>query len=101
VALSFLQIKIHRKKHREHARGTSDLERAVAVYYAMRDGFRYAPYRLDLSHHGSFNDLPLGRLIDDFAKHYPGMGYKASALQDADFDADVSREVQPGLTPRG
>jgi len=204
---------------REHAKGSNDRERAVALYYAVRDGFRYDPYRIDLSHHGmlastvleigvgwcvpkatlltavcravgipsrlgyadvrnhlstermresmktdefvwhgfseiwlegawrkatpafnlslcekfgflplefngvddsiyhpfdrsgqrhmeylrqhgSFNDVPLGRLIDDFARYYPGLGYKASALQDADFDADVAREVQPGPTPR-
>ena len=32
-----------------HARGADDRERAVALYYAVRDGFRYDPYRLDLS----------------------------------------------------
>lgn len=204
----------------EHAKGSSDLERAVALYYAVRDGFRYDPYRIDLSHHGmlastvleigvgwcvpkaalltavcraagiparlgyadvrnhlstermresmktdifvwhgyseiwldgawrkatpafnlslcekfgflplefngvddsiyhpfdrsgkrhmeylrqhgSFNDVPLGRVIDDFARHYPGMGHQAGGLQNADFDTDVAREVQPGLTPRG
>jgi transglutaminase-like putative cysteine protease len=35
-----------------HARGTTDTERAVALFYAVRDGFRYDPYRLDLSPHG-------------------------------------------------
>ena len=34
---------------REHARGADDRERAVALYYAVRDGFRYDPYRIDLS----------------------------------------------------
>jgi transglutaminase-like putative cysteine protease len=32
-----------------HATGTTDLERAVALYYAVRDGFRYDPYRIDLT----------------------------------------------------
>jgi len=32
-----------------HGRGTDDRERAVALYYAVRDGFRYDPYRIDLS----------------------------------------------------
>jgi transglutaminase-like putative cysteine protease len=36
----------------EHARGSSDRERAVALYYAVRDGFRYDPYRVDLSVQG-------------------------------------------------
>jgi transglutaminase-like putative cysteine protease len=34
---------------REHARGSDDRERAVALLYAVRDGFRYDPYRIDLS----------------------------------------------------
>lgn len=32
-----------------HAPGGDDRERAVALYYAVRDGFRYDPYRVDLS----------------------------------------------------
>jgi transglutaminase-like putative cysteine protease len=32
-----------------HATGASEIERAVALYYAVRDGFRYDPYRIDLS----------------------------------------------------
>jgi len=31
------------------ARGSGDRERAVALYYAVRDGFRYDPYRIDLA----------------------------------------------------
>jgi transglutaminase-like putative cysteine protease len=31
------------------ADGCSDQERAVALYYAVRDGFRYDPYRVDLA----------------------------------------------------
>jgi transglutaminase-like putative cysteine protease len=34
---------------RRAARGATDRERAVALYYAVRDAFRYDPYRLDLS----------------------------------------------------
>jgi transglutaminase-like putative cysteine protease len=37
---------------REHGRGAGERERAVALYYAVRDGFRYDPYRIDLSVHG-------------------------------------------------
>ena len=33
----------------EHARGASERERAVALFQAVRDGFRYDPYRIDLS----------------------------------------------------
>ncbi|MBI5721633.1 MAG: transglutaminase family protein [Burkholderiales bacterium] len=32
-----------------HARGASPRERAVALYLAVRDGFRYDPYRVDMS----------------------------------------------------
>ena len=32
-----------------HRQGANDRERAVALYYAVRDGFRYDPYRIDLS----------------------------------------------------
>ncbi len=33
----------------QHAPAGTDTERAVALYDAVRDGFRYDPYRLDLS----------------------------------------------------
>jgi transglutaminase-like putative cysteine protease len=33
----------------EHAQGASDRERAVALCLAVRDGFRYDPYRIDLA----------------------------------------------------
>ncbi|QJW84297.1 transglutaminase family protein [Ramlibacter terrae] len=35
-----------------HAQGADDRERAIALYYAVRDGFRYDPYRIDLSEGG-------------------------------------------------
>ena len=35
-----------------HARGASAREQAVALYYAVRDGFRYDPYRVDLGTEG-------------------------------------------------
>jgi transglutaminase-like putative cysteine protease len=31
-----------------HAQGSDDRERAAALYLAVRDGFRYDPYRIDL-----------------------------------------------------
>ncbi len=37
---------------RAKASGTTDLEKAVSLYYAVRDDFRYDPYRLDLTPHG-------------------------------------------------
>jgi len=32
-----------------YARGTTDVERAVSLYYAVRDSIRYDPYQLDLT----------------------------------------------------
>jgi len=32
-----------------HGGGADDRQRAVSLYYAVRDGFRYDPYRIDLS----------------------------------------------------
>ncbi len=37
---------------RRHAVGADDRERAVALTYAVRDGFRYDPYRIDLTIEG-------------------------------------------------
>ena len=37
---------------RSRAVGADDRARAVALYYAVRDDFRYDPYRIDLSPHG-------------------------------------------------
>lgn len=37
---------------RQHAQEADERERAVALYYAVRDQFRYDPYRIDLSPHG-------------------------------------------------
>jgi transglutaminase-like putative cysteine protease len=34
---------------RSHARGATHREQAVSLYYAVRDGFRYDPYRVELS----------------------------------------------------
>lgn len=34
---------------RTHALGDDDRQRAIALYLAVRDGFRYDPYRIDLS----------------------------------------------------
>jgi transglutaminase-like putative cysteine protease len=35
-----------------HGGGADDRGRAVSLYYAVRDGFRYDPYRIDLSTNG-------------------------------------------------
>jgi transglutaminase-like putative cysteine protease len=35
-----------------HAQGDDDCARAISLYYAVRDGFRYDPYRVDLTPQG-------------------------------------------------
>lgn len=35
---------------KQHAKGTTDIEKAVSLYYAVRDGFWYDPYHIDMSH---------------------------------------------------
>jgi len=37
---------------RTHAQGADDRARAVALYYAVRDGFRYDPYKTELTPQG-------------------------------------------------
>ena len=37
---------------REHGQGNDERERAVALYHAVRDGFRYDMYRVDLTPQG-------------------------------------------------
>jgi len=37
---------------REHAQGADDRERAVSLFLAVRDGFRYDPYDFDLTPYG-------------------------------------------------
>ena len=37
---------------RQHDQGADVRERAVSLYHAVRDGFRYDPYRIDLSPRG-------------------------------------------------
>ncbi|QEA12646.1 transglutaminase domain-containing protein [Comamonas flocculans] len=46
---------------REHARGNGARERAVALYLAVRDDFRYDPYRIDLSLQGMRASTVLAR----------------------------------------
>ena len=47
----------------EHAHGRSERERAVSLYYAVRDEVRYDPYRVDLSPLGMRASTALDRGI--------------------------------------
>ena len=45
---------------RQHAGAGADQERAVALYYAVRDGFRYDPYRMPLDRVFDIEQGPAG-----------------------------------------
>ena len=63
-----------------------------SIYHPFdAQGQRHMEYLRD---HGSFDDIPLQRIHDDFAKYYPGWGTSETALTRADFDADVAKEVR-------
>lgn len=57
--------------------GADERERAVALVYAVRDGFRYDPYRIDLTAAGmrASSVLAQGDFLADVAKE---MGAPAS-----------------------
>lgn len=43
------------------AAGASPLETAISLYYAVRDGFRYNPYKVDLTPEGMRASVTLGK----------------------------------------
>jgi transglutaminase-like putative cysteine protease len=70
--------------------------RADSVYHPFdRAGHRHMEY---VAQHGAFDDVPLQRILDAFALHYPRMAVDARNEHGADFQADVTQEVAPRLT---
>ncbi|MCU0920088.1 MAG: transglutaminase family protein [Burkholderiaceae bacterium] len=66
--------------------------RADSIYHPFdRAGNRHMEY---VAMHGVFDDVPLQRIVDAFALHYPNIALDKSA-QDGDFAADAARE-RPG-----
>ena len=66
---------------------------ADSVYHAFdRAGNRHMEY---VRQHGAFDDVPLQRILDDFAAFYPKVYMDSFAVRDADFEADVARETAP------
>jgi len=61
-----------------------------------RAGNRHMEY---VAQHGSFDDVPLQRILAAFDEHYPGMLTRLAAGPDSDFMADVSRERAPAAPP--
>jgi transglutaminase-like putative cysteine protease len=45
----------------KHSQGSNAREKAVSLYYAVRDGFRYDPYRVDISPQGLSASAVLAR----------------------------------------
>ncbi|MFO1329505.1 MAG: transglutaminase family protein [Rubrivivax sp.] len=59
-----------------------------SIYHAYdKAGNRHMEY---VHQRGTFDDMPLQQIVDDFARVYPGYGSMARA----DFDADVARETR-------
>jgi transglutaminase-like putative cysteine protease len=64
--------------------------RADSIYHPYdRAGNRHMEY---VAQHGSFDDVPLARILAAFDLHYPGMQARQQAQADSDFMADVVRE---------
>jgi transglutaminase-like putative cysteine protease len=62
--------------------------RSDSLYHAYdRQGQRHMEY---VNQRGSFDDVPLARIVADFAAVYPA--WKPQASRDADFDRDVLQE---------
>lgn len=55
-----------------------------------RSGQRHMEY---LRHHGSFNDVPLKRILADFVRVYSGWRSAAHQLTTADFERDVAKRT--------
>jgi transglutaminase-like putative cysteine protease len=65
--------------------------RSDSLYHPFdKAGHRHMEY---VNEHGSFDDMPLARIVEDFDRVYPGMVAANSALKSASFEADVGREV--------
>ena len=72
-----------------------------SVYHAFdAAGNRHMEY---IHQRGSFDDLPLGQIVQDFEQHYPRWIASMAAARDAsaadDFLADVDQETAPGTAP--
>ena len=69
-----------------------------SIYHAFdKSGDRHMEY---VNERGSFDDLPLERIVSDFRREYPGWLASAglqSALLGDNFEADVAREVGPSV----
>jgi hypothetical protein len=64
--------------------------RSDSVYHPFdRAGHRHMEY---VTQRGSFDDLPLQRIIDDFAALYPG--WRQEVERGGDFLVDVERETR-------
>ena len=65
--------------------------RTDSLYHPFdKAGHRHMEY---VREHGSFDDMPLQRIVEDFDRHYPGMVAATNPLKSASFEADVGRET--------
>jgi hypothetical protein len=67
--------------------------RSDSLYHPFdRHGQRHMEY---VAQRGSFDDVPLARMVADLARLYPDWRPGPSGLESADFAADVAREARP------
>lgn len=65
--------------------------RSDSLYHPFdKAGHRHMEY---VREHGSFDDVPLARIVEDFDLHYPGMVASTNPLHSASFEVDVGRET--------
>ena len=65
--------------------------RSDSIYHPFdRAGNRHMEY---VHQHGSFDEVPLERIVADFERLYPGWLPRREALQGADFAAEFDREA--------
>ena len=65
----------------------------IPLYHAFdREGRRHMEY---VHTRGSFDDVPLARIVEDFAATYPA--WNPLDAQGADFDRDVGQEAPSGM----
>jgi transglutaminase-like putative cysteine protease len=66
--------------------------RSDSIYHPFdKAGNRHMEY---VNQHGAFDEMPLARIVAAFAATYPALQGETARMQAADFEADVTREVQ-------
>jgi hypothetical protein len=66
--------------------------RSDSIYHPFdKTGNRHMEY---VHQRGSFDDMPLAAIVDDFWRLYPRLMVALGTMRGADFDAEVARETR-------